>query len=85
MKKGQTMNLKLCFLTPEQEKQIKDQNTNYTKSEILQLGLLANGVSDLVSILEMYELHDRDIDHLTTFQTLKRLIEPIEKYFNDLQ
>ena len=78
------MKLKFCFLTPEQEKS-QAENRTYTASDREALGLLVNGIYDLIRILELYALEDQDgeIDHLTTFQTLKRLTEPVYKYFAD--
>jgi hypothetical protein len=76
------MKLKFCFLTPEQEKS-QAENRTYTASDREALGLLVNGIYDLIRILELYALEDGEIDHLTTFQTLKHLTEPVYKYFSD--
>ena len=78
------MKLKFCFLTPEQEKS-QAENRTYTASDREALGLIVNGIYDLIRILELYALEDQDgeIDHLTTFQTLEHLIEPVYKYFSD--
>jgi len=78
------MNLKFCFLTPEQEKS-QAKNTKYTARDRDALGLVVNGIYDLISILELYTLDNQNdiTDHLTSFQILKHLIEPVQKYFND--
>jgi hypothetical protein len=77
------MNLKLCLLTPEQEQQIKEENTKYTAHDREALGLLVNGIYDLVRILELYTLDQQNdiTDHLTSFQILKYLIGPVQEYF----
>jgi hypothetical protein len=77
------MKLKFCFLTPEQEETMKAGDKTYTASDREALGLLVNGIYDLIRILELYALEDQDgeIDHLTTFQTLEHLIEPVYEYF----
>jgi len=78
------MNLRFCFLTPEQEES-QEKNTNYAASDRDALGLLVNGIYDLISILELYTLDSQNdaTDHLTSFQILKHLIEPVKKYFGD--
>jgi hypothetical protein len=78
------MNLKFCFLTPEQEKS-QAENTRYTASDREALGLLVNGIYDLISILELYTMDNQNdvTDHLTSFQILKHLTEPVHKYFAD--
>jgi hypothetical protein len=75
--------VKLCLLTPEQEQQIKEENTKYTAHDRETLGLLVNGIYDLVRILELYTLDQQNdiTDHLTSFQILKHLIEPVQEYF----
>ena len=77
--------LKLCLLTPEQEEAIKAQNTTYTSHDRETLGLLVNGIYDLIQILELYTLdrQNRETDHLTSFQILKHLIEPVQEYFGN--
>jgi len=78
------MNLKFCFLTPEQEKS-QAENTKYTTSDREALGLLVNGIYDLICIFELYTLDNQNdiTDHLTSFQILKHLVEPVYKYFGD--
>jgi len=78
------MNLKFCFLTPEQEKS-QAENTTYTASDRDALGLVVNGIYDLIRILELYTLDSQNdiTDHLTSFQILKHLTEPVYKYFAD--
>ena len=79
------MNLKFCFLTPEQEKS-QEGNTEYTTHDRDALGLLVNGIYDLIRILELYAFEsENDItNHLTSFQILKHLTEPVQKYFSDV-
>jgi len=78
------MNLKFCFLTPEQEKR-QEKNRTYSASDRDALGLLVNGIYDLIRILELYTLDKQNdvTDHLTSFQILQHLIEPVNKYFAD--
>jgi hypothetical protein len=77
------MNLRFCFLTPEQEKSL-EKNTLYTSRDRDDLGLLTFGIFDLLGILEIYELDNPgETNHLTSFQTLKHLMEPVYKYFRD--
>ena len=76
------MNLKLCFITPEQEELI-DENTEYSVHDRQALSLLVNGICDLIYILEIYELDNpKEINYLTTFQLLKHLMGPVQKYLS---
>jgi hypothetical protein len=82
------MKLKLCFLTPDQEKALEE-NTKYTAHDRDSLGLLVSGIFDLVHILEIYTLDAQEDDipddnYLKMFQLLGRLIEPVQKYFADI-
>ena len=79
------MNLKFCFLTPEQEKIQEEKNRKYTTNDRGALGLLVNGIYDLIRIFELYTLDTQNdiTDHLTSFQILKHLMEPVYKYFSD--
>jgi len=78
------MKLKFCFLTPEQEKN-QEENTMYTAKDREALTLLVNGIYDLICIFELYTLDTQNdiTDHLTSFQILKHLVEPVYKYFGD--
>jgi hypothetical protein len=79
------MKLKLCLLTPEQEEAIKKAGKKYTANDRLALGSLVNAIQDLVKILEIYTLDNQgeasEEQYLTMFQTLGRLIEPVQEYF----
>jgi hypothetical protein len=81
------MKLKLCFLTPEQEQAMKEADRKYTVADRESLGLLVNGIQNLVSILEIYMLDSQgeasEDQLLTVFQTLGHLIEPVQEYFAD--
>jgi hypothetical protein len=80
------MKLKLCFLTPEQEKALEE-NTKYTGYDRDSLGLLVNAIFDLIHILEIYTLDNPDEmtsdEFLTMIQTLGRLIEPVKEFFSN--
>ena len=78
------MKLKLCFLTPNQEKMMADQITKYSSSDRIALGVLVNGIRDLIQTLEFaYDNKNENTDHLaSSFQILGHLIEPIQEYFN---
>jgi hypothetical protein len=73
------------MLTPEQEEAIKKAGKKYTANDRQVLGLLVNAIQDLVKILEIYTLDNQgeasEEQYLTMFQTLGRLIEPVQEYF----
>ena len=79
------MNLKFCFLTPEQEETLKAETKIYAAKDRTSLGLLTNDAYDLIHILEIYTLdHQGEIDDnqfLSMFHTLRHLMEPIYEYF----
>ena len=81
------MKLKLCFLTPEQEKALKEADKKYTADDRQSLGLIVDSIQDLVKIIEIYMMDSPEEATnsrlLTTFQTLGRLIEPVQEYFAD--
>jgi|TergutMp193P3_1026864.scaffolds.fasta_scaffold227552_2 hypothetical protein len=79
------MNLKFCFLTPEQEEALKAEKKTYTDEDRNSITLLANAVYDLIHILEIYTLDNQEeIDgnqFLTMFQILGHLFDPVYEYF----
>lgn len=77
------MTLKLCFLTPEQEKQIKEQNIAYSADDRRELGLLVNSIYDLIQLLMNNALDDQadEPDSVTLFMTLGHLMKPVQEYF----
>ena len=79
------MNLRFCFLTPEQEKIQEEKNRKYSTRDREALGLLVNGIYDLIQILELYAMDPANdtTNHLTSFQILMHLMEPVYKYFGD--
>ena len=79
--------LRMFLLTPEEINELKNKAIAnvYNRHDREALGLLANGIYDYLSILETHELDGQDdTSHLTSFQILRHLIEPIQDYlFNE--
>ena len=80
------MNLKFCFLTPEQEETMKAEILTYTADDRNSLFLLVAAINDLIHILENYALDSQteltQEQFQSLFQTLGKLIEPVYEYFS---
>ena len=75
--------LRLFLLTPKEIEKLHHDTAyrEYSKHDREALGLLANGIYDYLTILETHEMDGQDnTPHLTSFQILRYLIEPIQDF-----